>query len=140
MKSERVCTLEELPLFLSSLLPSLPPHCIILLRGDLASGKTTLISTLLTLLQSHQSATSPTFSLQHIYTTPTLTLYHYDFYRKDLEEFMELGLLEGFDMQGWHCVEWGDEKLEQILRNSGFKVVIITISKEEQKRKYRVEL
>lgn len=134
-----LCSLEEIPHFLSTLIPTLPPHCVILLRGDLASGKTTLIDTLLKLLQSTQSATSPTFSLQHIYHSPTLTLYHYDFYRKDLSELLELGFLEAFDLQGWHCVEWGDEKLEQILRNSGFEVVIITISKVNQKRRYKVE-
>lgn len=136
--TEALLNLEELPHFLTSLLPTLPPHCVILLRGDLASGKTTLISELCKLLDCTTQTSSPTFSLQNIYHSPTHTLYHYDFYRKDLSEFLELGFLEGFDLQGWHCVEWGDEKLEQILRNSGFKVVIITISKEEQKRRYKV--
>lgn len=136
--TEALLTLEELPSFLSTLSSTLPPHCIILLRGDLASGKTTLISQLSKILGCSSNTSSPTFSLQHIYHSPTHTLYHYDLYRKDLSEFLELGFLEAFDSQGWHCVEWGDEKLEQILRNSGFKVVIITISKEKQKRRYKV--
>lgn len=137
--TEALLNLEELPSFLSTLIPSIPPHCVILLRGDLASGKTTLVAQILKTLGFSIDATSPTFSLQHIYRSPTHTLYHYDFYRKDLSEFLEMGVLEEFDSQGWHCIEWGDEELEEILRNSGFKVVIITINKVNQKRQYRVE-
>lgn len=133
------CGLEGLEEFAKTLSSSLPHHCVILLRGDLASGKTTLLSTLLNTLGSTDTVTSPTFGLQHIYKVENFPIFHYDLYRKDLQECLMLGFLESFDQDGWHWVEWGDERLEEILRQSGFKVVIITIDKQNQSRKYRVE-
>lgn len=133
------CGLEGLEEFAKTLSSSLPTHCVILLRGDLASGKTTLLSTILKVFGSRDSVTSPTFGLQHLYKTDTSSIYHYDLYRKDLQECLMLGFLESFEQEGWHWVEWGDERLEEILRQSGFKVVIITIDKQKQTRRYRVE-
>lgn len=137
---EREYTLEGLDEFCQELVGVLPKQCVILLRGDLASGKTTLLSFLLKSLGSDEGVTSPTFGLQHLYHTPEgKKIYHYDLYRKELEECLMFGFLESFEQEGWHWVEWGDERLEKVLRQSGFKVVIITISKENQSRKYRVE-
>ncbi len=137
---ERECGLEGLEEFVNSLTAFLPKHCVILLRGDLASGKTTLLSAMLKVLDSKDKVTSPTFGLQHFYRTPNgLQVFHYDLYRKDLQECLMLGFLESFEQEGWHWVEWGDKRLEKVLRQSGFKVVIITIDKLNQSRKYRVE-
>lgn len=133
------CGLEGLEEFVKTLSSSLPTHCVILLRGDLASGKTTLLSIILKVLGSRDSVTSPTFGLQHLYKTDNSLIFHYDLYRKDLQECLMLGFLESFEQEGWHWVEWGDERLEEILRQSGFKVVIITIDKQKQTRRYRVE-
>lgn len=133
------CDLEGLQEFAISLSSILPPHCVILLRGDLASGKTTLLSTLLKVLGSKDNATSPTFGLQHIYKASDRLIFHYDLYRKDLQECLMLGFLESFEQEGWHWVEWGEKRLEKLLRQSGFKVVIITIDKQSQSRRYRIE-
>lgn len=115
-----------------ALIPRLLPHQIILLRGDLASGKTTFVSHLAKEMGIQDPITSPTFSLQNIYSSPHQTLFHYDLYRKDLEECLELGLLEMLEIKGWHFIEWGDERLESLLRQSGFAMIIITISKNDQ--------
>lgn len=137
---ERECGLGQLDEFSKELISIFPKNCVILLRGDLASGKTTLLSSLLKVLKSEENVTSPTFGLQHIYQTCSgLNIFHYDLYRKDLKECLMLGFLESFEEEGWHWVEWGDEGLEKILRESGFEVVIIAISKQEHSRKYRVE-
>lgn len=118
-----------------ALIPRLSSHHIILLRGDLASGKTTLVAHLARKVGSQDSITSPTFSLQNIYSTPNQTLFHYDLYRKNLEECLELGLLEMLEEEGWHFIEWGNVELEALLRQSGFAVAIITITKNNQNHK-----
>ena len=79
--------------------------------------------------------TSPTFSLQHCYGND---LYHYDLYRIDHEEFMQMGLFEEFDKEGWHMVEWGSDELKDFLESAGYNVAIITIETLDNARKYRI--
>ncbi|QKF81977.1 tRNA (adenosine(37)-N6)-threonylcarbamoyltransferase complex ATPase subunit type 1 TsaE [Halarcobacter ebronensis] len=106
---------------------------IVILRGDLASGKTTFVKSFVKNLDIDELVTSPTFSIQSIYAN---TIYHYDVYNKTLEEFISLGLLEEFDKKGVHFIEWGDEKLEELLKSYGFKVLVLKIEKREDKRLY----
>jgi tRNA threonylcarbamoyladenosine biosynthesis protein TsaE len=108
---------------------------IVILRGDLASGKTTLVKNYVKALNLDDLVTSPTFSLQAIYSE---NIFHYDVYNKTLSEFIALGMLEEFEKDGIHFVEWGDEKLEEILKDYGYNVVIIEIEKKENKRLYRI--
>lgn len=109
--------------------------CIVILRGDLASGKTTFVKNFVKNLGLEDLVTSPTFSLQAIYSNK---IYHYDVYNKTLAEFISLGMLEEFEKEGIHFVEWGDEKLEEILNEYGYKVIIINIEKKDNKRLYKI--
>jgi tRNA threonylcarbamoyladenosine biosynthesis protein TsaE len=109
---------------------------IVLLRGDLASGKTTLVKEYIKYLGIDQEVTSPTFSIQSHYG---LDIYHYDMYNKTLQEFVSLGLIEEFEKSGIHFVEWGEEDLESILNQYGFDFIIIQINKLENKREYIIE-
>lgn len=118
---------------LKSKLNSFDNNCIVILRGDLASGKTTLVKNYVKALGIDEEVTSPTFSLQSIYDNK---IFHYDVYNKTLEEFISLGLLEEFEKEGVHFVEWGDEKLEEILKSYGFEVIVLEIEKIENKRQY----
>lgn len=113
----------------------LTQDCIVILRGDLASGKTTLVKSYLSILGIEDLVTSPTFSLQAIYSN---NIFHYDVYNKTLGEFISLGMLEEFEKSGTHFVEWGDEKLEEILNDYGYKVILIEIEKKENKRFYKI--
>ena len=108
---------------------------IVILRGDLASGKTTFVKNYVKSLGLDDLVTSPTFSLQSVYSN---NIYHYDVYNKTLEEFISLGLLEEFEKEGVHFVEWGDEKLERLLKEYGYNVILIEIEKKEQKRLYKI--
>lgn len=128
-------SLQETINYLVSVLSS---HHIILLRGDLASGKTTLIQHLAQKIELSTPVTSPTFGIQNIYSTISPTLFHYDLYRKPLMECLDLGLLDMLDTQGWHFVEWGDEALEELLKESGFAMIIVTIVKNGTNRIYRI--
>ena len=108
-------------------------EAIVILRGDLASGKTTFVKNYVKSLGLDDLVTSPTFSLQSIYSDE---IYHYDVYNKSLEEFISLGLLEEFEKEGVHFVEWGDEKLEELLKSYGFNVMLLQIKKCDNKRQY----
>lgn len=108
---------------------------VILLRGDLASGKTTLVKSFVKKRNIDELVTSPTFSIQSIYPED---IYHYDVYNKTLEEFISLGLLEEFEKKGLHFVEWGDERLEKLLKEYGFETIIINIIKKENMRLYKI--
>lgn len=106
---------------------------IVILRGDLASGKTTFVKNYMKLLGYDDLVTSPTFSLQSIYSNE---IYHYDLYNKSLGDFIALGMIEEFEKDGIHFVEWGDEKLEALLKSYGYNVILLQIRKENDKRQY----
>lgn len=110
--------------------------CVVLLRGDLASGKTTFVKTYVKEVGLDDLVTSPTFSLQTNYGE---MIFHYDIYNKTLEEFISLGLLEEFDKNGIHFVEWGDTRLEKVLNSYGFKTLVIEIEKIDNKRRYKID-
>ncbi len=119
----------------------LPPNAIVFLRGDLAAGKTTLTGAIAKAKGIEGEVTSPTFSLQQCYGTKDGSmLYHYDLYRLEHEAFMQLGLFEEFEKEGWHMVEWGSDELKAFLKGVGYNVTTIDIELKENSRIYRIEI
>jgi tRNA threonylcarbamoyladenosine biosynthesis protein TsaE len=127
--------LEEINIFIDDLKNIINDDVIVILRGDLASGKTTLVKNYVKSLGLDDLVTSPTFSLQSIYSN---NIFHYDIYNKTLDEFIALGMLEEFEKSGTHFVEWGDEKLQNLLTEYGYNVILIEIEKCDNKRQYRI--
>ncbi|RDU73253.1 tRNA (adenosine(37)-N6)-threonylcarbamoyltransferase complex ATPase subunit type 1 TsaE [Helicobacter anseris] len=107
---------------------------IILLQGDLASGKTTLVQQYIKSKNINLQATSPTFNLVQQYDN----FYHYDLYHHSLEKFINLGLLEQLEDQNIHFIEWGEDGLANILKNSGYNYLTIKITKAQNYRIYKV--
>ncbi len=136
MIKEIQASLDKLNKVVDYLQNNLPSNAIIFLRGDLAAGKTTLTQAIANAKGIEGEVTSPTFSLQHCYGEG---LYHYDLYRLDHEEFMQLGLFEEFEKEGWHMVEWGSDTLKAFLEGVGYNVVTIDIEPKENSRIYRIE-
>ena len=133
-------SLSELDKVVNYLDEILPSNMIIFLRGDLAAGKTTLTQAIAKAKGVEGEVTSPTFSLQQCYGAKDGSgLYHYDLYRLDHEEFMQLGLFEEFEKQGWHMVEWGSDELKAFLEGVGYNVATIDIKANENSRIYRIE-
>ena len=112
---------------------SLPDGGVVILEGDLASGKTTLTQAFAGYLGEEGVVTSPTFSLQQRYGE---RLFHYDLYNKGLDNFLSLGLLEELEKEGYHLIEWADESLREFLISAGIPVLHIKIEKEENQRVY----
>ncbi|ABB44428.1 Protein of unknown function UPF0079 [Sulfurimonas denitrificans DSM 1251] len=109
---------------------------VIVLRGDLAAGKTTFVKKMAIYLGSDEEVTSPTFSLQQAYSK---NIFHYDMYNHGLDHFISLGMLEELERDGLHFIEWGDERLIEILREAEIDVMSIDIEKiSNNKREYKV--
>ena len=134
---EIIASLKELDKVVSYLENTLPSNAIVFLRGDLAAGKTTLTQAIAKFRGIEGEVTSPTFSLQHSYGEG---LFHYDLYRLDHVEFMQLGLFEEFEKEGWHMVEWGSDELKAFLEGVGYNVATIDIESQQNSRIYRIEI
>ena len=82
---------------------------IILLQGDLASGKTTFVKSFAKEIGIENEVSSPTFSIMNSYKN---WLFHYDIYQSGLKGFLQQGLLEELSKEGIHMIEWGDDEFE----------------------------
>ena len=134
-------TLFELDKVVHYLEETLPSNIIVFLRGDLAAGKTTLTQAIAKAKGIESEVTSPTFSLQQCYGAKDgSSLYHYDLYRLEHEEFMQMGLFEEFEKPGWHMVEWGSDELKAFLEGVGYNVATIEIEANENSRIYRINV
>ncbi len=129
---EQSANLEQISDIASKILSYLPENAIVALNGDLAAGKTTLVSTIVNSLNLG-SATSPTFSLQQVYSDK---VFHYDFYRLEYAEIANLGLIDELEQDGLHFVEWVPEELIELLNSAGFNLYAIDIEKQDSSRKY----
>jgi len=137
---EIVASLEELGKVVAYLESTLPTDAIVFLHGDLAAGKTTLTQAIAKEKGIVGEVTSPTFSLQQCYVAEDgANLYHYDLYRLEHEEFMQMGLFEEFEKSGWHMVEWGSDALKAFLVSVGYNVVTVEITSNKNSRTYRID-
>ena len=97
-----------------ALAPHLQPGDLLLLRGDLAAGKTTFVQGLAAGLGIERRITSPTFTLHQSYRG-RLELHHLDLYRlKKPEELSDLGLPDLLDTAGVVAVEWPELMLDRL--------------------------
>jgi tRNA threonylcarbamoyladenosine biosynthesis protein TsaE len=104
----------------------LPAPRLVVLRGDLGAGKTTLVKGIAQAIgASADDVTSPTFTLVQEYQGTRLKLYHLDLYRLDSdEELLALGIEEmETEPDALVLVEWG-EKFPSIMQRARGQVVI----------------
>jgi tRNA threonylcarbamoyladenosine biosynthesis protein TsaE len=108
------------------LAPDLKPPKLVLLRGELGAGKTTLVKGIAEGFgaASQNEVSSPTFTLIHEYRSPQANIYHIDLYRIDtLRELETLGIDDLFDSGSVIVVEWGD-KFERFLRERDLEIAL----------------
>ena len=103
---------EETVAFGRSLAQLLAPPKVVLLRGDLGAGKTTLVKGIAAAFEaaSEEDVTSPTFTLIHEYRGPRANLFHIDLYRIDTQRELEtLGLDDLRTEDSILLIEWGEK-------------------------------
>ena len=106
---------------------------VIILNGDLGSGKTKFTEGFLSLWNLQDEISSPTFTIVNEYTSNDVNIYHFDLYRlADLDEFYAIGGQEYFE-NGICIVEWGNLIEDIIPENS----TIINIYKDNNNLDYR---
>ena len=115
---------EETIAFGRTLAELLAPPKLVLLRGDLGAGKTTLVKGIAAAFEaaSEEDVTSPTFTLIHEYRGPRASLYHIDLYRIDTQR--ELDTLALDDLRGEDSIlliEWG-EKFPRLVRERDVEI------------------
>jgi len=94
------------------LAPIVAPPKLVLLRGELGAGKTTLVKGIAEGLHaaSQDDVTSPTFTLVHQYRGPEGNVYHIDLYRVDtLRQLETLGLDDLIAGDSLLLIEWGEK-------------------------------
>ncbi len=107
---------------------------IIVLTGDLGSGKTKFTEGFLSYFNLEDEISSPTFTIVNEYIKSDVNIYHFDVYRlEDSSEFYEIGGEEYFD-KGICIIEWG-ELIEDALPK---EYTHITFSRDEKNENIRI--
>jgi tRNA threonylcarbamoyladenosine biosynthesis protein TsaE len=111
---------------------------LVLLRGDLGVGKTTLVKGVAEGFRAAQQddVTSPTFTLVHEYRGSSATIYHLDVYRIESERELETIAIDDLrTTDALVLVEWG-EKFESLLRAADVEIVFERLSEDERRITY----
>ena len=108
---------------------------LVVLRGELGAGKTTLVKGWVAALKagSADDVTSPTFTLVHEYSGPKVKVYHLDLYRLETErELATLGLEEmAAEPNAVVLVEWG-EKFTSVMERADAEVAMAALEGDER--------
>ncbi len=108
---------------------------LVVLRGELGAGKTTLVKGWVEALGAGvgDEVTSPTFTLVHEYAGAKGKVYHLDLYRLETErELATLGLEEmAAEPDAVVLVEWG-EKFDSVMERADAEVQITPLESDER--------
>jgi tRNA threonylcarbamoyladenosine biosynthesis protein TsaE len=114
----------------------LVPPKLVLLRGDLGAGKTTLVKGIVEAFHAARAeeVTSPTFTLIHEYRGPEVSIFHIDLYRIETErELATLGLDELLrDPRNLVLIEWG-EKFPRFVRERDMEISLKQAGESERR-------
>jgi tRNA threonylcarbamoyladenosine biosynthesis protein TsaE len=112
----RSVTIADLEVVAQAIIERLNTVKVWLFKGEMGSGKTTLIKVICEALGVRKGMSSPTFSIVNEYETDDgKLLYHFDFYRiKNEAEAIDIGTEEYF-YSGHPCfIEWPDRVVSLI--------------------------
>ncbi|WP_293448325.1 tRNA (adenosine(37)-N6)-threonylcarbamoyltransferase complex ATPase subunit type 1 TsaE [Persephonella sp.] len=130
--TKKINSINQLKNFALNLSKCLKGNEIILLKGNLAAGKTTFTRFLVSAIdpEAEDQVSSPTFSVMNEYETSRFPVYHIDLYRvKDFDFSDVLG-------HGLVLVEWA----EKVSDFGDYPVIFIDISiVDENKRIFKIE-
>ena len=119
-------TLADIEAVAEKVLPLLK-HKVVIFKGAMGFGKTTLIKALVKALGSTDNVSSPTFSLVNPYEGTDSRIYHFDFYR-----LKTIGFEEYLFSGDWCFIEWA-ERVEKYLPEQYSVIELIQIDKNHRK-------
>lgn len=107
-------------------------HDIILITGEVGTGKTTLIKEYCKLIGVEEIVNSPTYTLINEYQNKKGKIVHMDLYRvKDINEINELGLFEYLE-NNIVIIEWPEIILKMI--DIKYSMINITFINEKERK------
>lgn len=107
---------------------------IVVLTGELGSGKTKFTEGFLEFFNLQNEISSPTFTIVNEYNAQNVNIYHFDVYRlSDIDEFYAIGGEEYFD-KGICLIEWGEIIKEALPKD----YIHITFEKDDNNDNYRL--
>jgi tRNA threonylcarbamoyladenosine biosynthesis protein TsaE len=132
---------EETIAFGRTLAELVAPPKLVLLRGDLGAGKTTLVKGIASAFEAaaEEDVTSPTFTLIHEYRGPRVNVYHIDLYRIDTQR--ELDTLALDDLRAGDSIlliEWG-EKFPRFVQEHDLEIVLERVGENERRIQVNAE-
>lgn len=115
-----ISQLEDIPSAAKQILGIIGSCRIVLLKGNLGAGKTTLTQQIVATLGHTGSTSSPTYSLVNEYEGDDGPIYHMDLYRlNDLDEAYDIGI-EDYLYSGNYCfIEW-PELIMDLIKGESF--------------------
>ncbi len=131
LRQRKINSLSELDKFSSEISQIIKKGDIIVLEGNLGSGKTTFVKSIC-LNYGIENVVSPTFAIVNEYYSK-FTIFHFDFYRiKKIEELYDIGIEDYLNnSEAVIFIEWA-ELFPQILPKEYIKITIQFNDKEER--------
>jgi len=126
MKTFTTHSAEETTELGRKLAAEIKPGSVVLLRGELGAGKTTMVKGIAEGFHAAEAAgvTSPTFTLIHEYRGQEMTVYHIDLYRIDTQRELDtLALDDLMDSNSILLIEWG-EKFERFAKERDVEIAL----------------
>jgi tRNA threonylcarbamoyladenosine biosynthesis protein TsaE len=104
---------DQLPVIVRKLIPFIDNYKVLLLKGDLGAGKTTLTKMLLKEMGYSESVSSPTYGIVNEYLFKDQKVSHFDLYRiKDEYELVDLAFEDAISASDLAIIEWPDNFLK----------------------------
>jgi tRNA threonylcarbamoyladenosine biosynthesis protein TsaE len=126
---------DETIAFGRTLAAALAPPKLVILRGPLGAGKTTLVKGIAEAFEAaaEEEVTSPTFTLVHEYRGPRVRMFHIDLYRIDTErELATLGMEDWFEPDNVLLIEWG-EKFARLRRDRDVEISLEPVGEYDRR-------
>ena len=133
-ENKDIFSLKSLKIFAEKFALDLNKRSLVLLKGDLGSGKTTFVRFVINSLfkinnlKKPGNIKSPSFPILITYNLKNYEIYHYDFYRiKNVYELNELNIFENFS-NSISFIEWPEIILDNLTNTNYYLIEMKIIS------------